>query len=561
MPWTGSPGSKLFQRTDGTRSGSQVWAQADAAGVDIVTTDHDVHDQDIADAISSCLMKDGGNSATANIPMGGFRLTNLGSSITRTDSIRASDVQDNRMSYCSVGGTANAITLTNQVAISSYVAGQEFSFVAALTNTGPVTIAVDGLSAKSVTVAGVALTAGQIIAGAWVTVAYTGTNFELAVGATPASVSVGSVMAWPLSTVPSGWLECDGSAVSRSTYSALFAVIGTSYGSGNGSTTFNLPNYKDYFLRGFDASGTDASSRTDRGDGTTGANVGTKQADQTKSHNHTFTGTAVPDHTHWIANTDIDSTNPSGIPLDNSSRKYMLYYGGSGFSSAYTLKGSSTTPTIGSTTADGGHTPAGTISSTGGTETRPKNITVKWIILALPSAALSTAQIAPYFTALTADRTGSDTSSAQAVFGSTEDAITLPAATSYHFKALYYITRSAGTTSHTTSVLFGGTATFTSIMYVIESTTTTGAPTATTNSQQLVATAATATVAATTSTSATENIVIKLEGIMRINASGTVIPQIQYSAAPGGAPTFKANSYFMLTPIGSDTVASVGNWS
>lgn len=45
------------------------------------------------------------------------------------------------------------------------------------------------------------------------------------------------------STVPSGRLACDGSAVDRTTYSALFAVIGTNFGSGDGSTTFNLPNY------------------------------------------------------------------------------------------------------------------------------------------------------------------------------------------------------------------------------------------------------------------------------------------------------------------------------
>jgi microcystin-dependent protein len=72
----------------------------------------------------------------------------------------------------------------------------------------------------------------------------------------------------------------------------LFAVYGTSYGPVDGSTTFNLPNYKDYFLRGFDASGTDAASRTDRGDGTTGASVGTKQAGDYLSHTHTGTTTS-----------------------------------------------------------------------------------------------------------------------------------------------------------------------------------------------------------------------------------------------------------------------------
>ena len=52
----------------------------------------------------------------------------------------------------------------------------------------------------------------------------------------------GVVQAFAGSTTPQGWLLCDGSAVSRTTYAALFAVIGTTYGAGNGSTTFNLPN-------------------------------------------------------------------------------------------------------------------------------------------------------------------------------------------------------------------------------------------------------------------------------------------------------------------------------
>lgn len=48
-------------------------------------------------------------------------------------------------------------------------------------------------------------------------------------------------------TVPAGWLECNGAAVSRATYAALFAVIGVTYGAGNGTTTFNLPNFDDRF--------------------------------------------------------------------------------------------------------------------------------------------------------------------------------------------------------------------------------------------------------------------------------------------------------------------------
>ena len=67
---------------------------------------------------------------------------------------------------------------------------------------------------------------------------------------------VGAVVAFAGSTSPAGWLLCDGSAVSRTTYAALFAVIGTTYGSGDGSATFNLPNLTDKFIQGNATSGT-----------------------------------------------------------------------------------------------------------------------------------------------------------------------------------------------------------------------------------------------------------------------------------------------------------------
>lgn len=54
----------------------------------------------------------------------------------------------------------------------------------------------------------------------------------------------GEVKLWSTATAPSGWLECDGAAVSRTTYAALFAVIGTTFGAGDGSTTFNVPDLR-----------------------------------------------------------------------------------------------------------------------------------------------------------------------------------------------------------------------------------------------------------------------------------------------------------------------------
>lgn len=67
---------------------------------------------------------------------------------------------------------------------------------------------------------------------------------------------VGSVIAFAGNSSPAGWLLCDGSAVSRETYADLFTVIGTTYGSGNGSTTFNLPDLADKFIQGNATSGT-----------------------------------------------------------------------------------------------------------------------------------------------------------------------------------------------------------------------------------------------------------------------------------------------------------------
>ena len=113
----------------------------------------------------------------------------------------------------------------------------------------------------------------------WIVV---GANFDI--------FSTGQIISWPGTSVPSYALECNGANVSRSTYARLFAKVGTTYGIGDGSTTFGLPDYRGRFLRGFDnTAGTDpdASSRTDRGDGTTGDAVGTKQLDAMQGHHHT----------------------------------------------------------------------------------------------------------------------------------------------------------------------------------------------------------------------------------------------------------------------------------
>lgn len=165
----------------------------------------------------------------------------------------------------------------------------------------------------------------------WIVV---GSNFDI--------FSTGQIIGWPGTSVPSYALECDGANVSRSTYARLFAKVGTTYGVGDGSTTFTLPDYRGRFLRGFDnAAGTDpdAASRTDRGDGTTGDAVGTVQADEFKSHTHTTT---------------LAFSNTSGA----SSR----------IEAQWNIANGGTTNAFGSSAAGGS------------TETRPKNISVMYCI-------------------------------------------------------------------------------------------------------------------------------------------------------------------------------------
>lgn len=100
----------------------------------------------------------------------------------------------------------------------------------------------------------------------------------------------GAVLSYAGASAPTGYLECDGSSLDRTTYAALFAIIGVMYGNADG-THFNLPDYRGQFLRGYDNGATndpDAASRTDRGDGTTGDSVGTKQDHELDEHLHTY---------------------------------------------------------------------------------------------------------------------------------------------------------------------------------------------------------------------------------------------------------------------------------
>jgi microcystin-dependent protein len=96
-------------------------------------------------------------------------------------------------------------------------------------------------------------------------------------------------------TAPSGWLLCAGQAVSRSTYADLFTAISTTYGAGDGSTTFNLPDLRGRVAVGKDnMDGTSANRMTTGGSGIDGSTLGSAGGTQT----HTLTTAQMPAHTH-----------------------------------------------------------------------------------------------------------------------------------------------------------------------------------------------------------------------------------------------------------------------
>lgn len=103
-------------------------------------------------------------------------------------------------------------------------------------------------------------------------------------------VPAGVVMAYAGATAPTGWLLCNGSAISRSTYADLFTAIGVAHGYGDNSTTFNLPDYRGRFIRGranASANDPDRASRTAANTGgNTGDAVGSVQGDVVQGHRH-----------------------------------------------------------------------------------------------------------------------------------------------------------------------------------------------------------------------------------------------------------------------------------
>ena len=290
--------------------------------------------------------------------------------------VQQSQLQVQAGNYAISTGTANAIVLTlSTVPVSqASLIGAPIRFATnSFANTGPVTININSLGNQSLVLpGGGAVPAGALAGNTVFSVVYDGSNYELqslpAVlspagpaggdlnGTYPnpsvdygAGVPPGVVWMYANTSVPpGGWLICDGSAVSRSTYAALFSAIGTAFGVGNGSTTFNLPNTLGQFPRGYDSGGAVDPGRT----------FGVNQGQALQNHNHlngvgstTGSGSIYP-----------YGTSTTGVP-------------GSSTNTAHT--DANTVQQQGYTsTGTGGSSAAGTFA----TETRPVNFTTTFII-------------------------------------------------------------------------------------------------------------------------------------------------------------------------------------
>ena len=144
----------------------------------------------------------------------------------------------------------------------------------------------------------------------------------------------GTILPTVATSAPTGWLLCDGSAVSRTTYANLFNMVGTTFGAGNGSTTFNLPDLRGRAIIGVGQ----GSGLTNRTRGQTGG-----------AETHQLATTELPAHQHYAFNNDSTSF---GTPSINASQTAVKAnsVGGNG---TYDMQGSATAASVGLTSNTG----------------------------------------------------------------------------------------------------------------------------------------------------------------------------------------------------------------
>lgn len=151
----------------------------------------------------------------------------------------------------------------------------------------------------------------------------------------------------------------------------------------------------------------------------------------------------------------------------------------------------------------------------------------------------------------TLDLPGSDSATNQNWFSSPSSFV-LSGSTTYEVEGVLLLSRSLGTNPHTTSFVIGGTAKYSSIMLVVKSTVNGTDSTVCLTTNQGVVTP--------TVYSAHEFLILTIKGILRVSSKGTFTPQYVFSSSPGGTPTILTNSYLKLTPLGNNSLKTIGNF-
>lgn len=264
----------------------------------------------------------------------------------------------------SVAGT-NTIT-ANAANITAYTSGQRFTFIPANSNTGASTLNITSLGAKNIFLNGAALVGYELRKNCPVHVHYDGTQFNILAGAHGGDgIPIATVMDRALTTVPNGFLECDGSAINRTTYADLFGAVGTTWGIGDGSTTFNLPPSA-------------GRARIGKGTGTVAETVAAASV-STASDNFTVTS----NNTKWITGQPVVLTTTGGLPagLSLATTYFLIRPSATLIQFATTLANAQNGTAIDLTTqGTGSHTVTGTMTARtlgeqGGEETHAQSIT------------------------------------------------------------------------------------------------------------------------------------------------------------------------------------------
>jgi microcystin-dependent protein len=217
-----------------------------------------------------------------------------------------------------------------------------------------ITVAVDsGSLSASHSLAALAAIDANHVPGTFVTSASLTTalaNFSLSVSAAiTLAMPPGTLTPYAGLTAPTGWLFCYGQAVSRATYSVLFGIITTTYGVGDGSTTFNLPDLRGRVVAGQDDMGGSSANRlTNVSGGLDGDTLGATGGAET----HTLTTAQLAAHTHLTVR---DTNTASGAPTISNTQS-IVQDNNTGGNGTYVLNGSSSAANVGLTSSTGSDT-------------------------------------------------------------------------------------------------------------------------------------------------------------------------------------------------------------